>query len=103
MAKMMQQFTPTERKRVQIVYHDLRAELNPQITSLLGDVNIILHLAAGSHVDRSIEYPMEFVMDNVVGTANILNYARNLRNLERFIYFSTDEVFGPAPEGDLLW
>lgn len=99
LADVMQQFTPDERKRVQIVYHDLRAELNPQITSLLGDVNIILHLAAGSHVDRSIEYPMDFVMDNVVGTANILNYARNLRNLERFIYFSTDEVFGPAPEG----
>ena len=99
LADVMQQFTPAERKRVQIVYHDLRAELNPQITSLLGDVNIILHLAAGSHVDRSIEYPMDFVMDNVVGTANILNYARNLRNLERFIYFSTDEVFGPAPEG----
>jgi len=87
------------RKRVNVVFHDLRAELNPQIVSLLGDVNIVLHLAAGSHVDRSIEYPMEFVMDNVVGTTNLLNYARNLRNLERFVYFSTDEVFGPAPDG----
>ena len=38
-------------------------------------------------------------MDNVVGTANILNYARNLDSLERFAYFSTDEVFGPALEG----
>jgi len=86
-------------KRVNVVFHDLRAELNQQIVTLLGDVNIILHLAAGSHVDRSIEYPMEFVMDNVVGTTNLLNYARNLRNLERFVYFSTDEVFGPAPDG----
>ena len=37
--------------------------------------------------------------DNVVGTANILEYARiinNSNNLERFIYFSTDEIFGPA-------
>jgi dTDP-glucose 4,6-dehydratase len=59
-------------------------------------------LAAGSHVDRSIDYPLEFVMDNVVGTANILEYARiinNSNNLERFIYFSTDEIFGPAPDG----
>ena len=43
---------------------------------------------------------MEFVLDNVVGTANILEYARGmntLNKLERFIYFSTDEVFGPAP------
>ena len=38
-------------------------------------------------------------MDNVVGTAHILDYARKLDSLERFAYFSTDEVFGPAPKG----
>ena len=85
--------------RVKTVFHDLKAELNPQIINAIGDIDIILHLAAGSHVDRSIQFPMEFVMDNVVGTCNILNYARSLPNLERFIYFSTDEVFGPAPQG----
>jgi dTDP-glucose 4,6-dehydratase len=42
---------------------------------------------------------MEFVMDNVVGTCNILEFARKCDNLERFVYFSTDEVFGPAPHG----
>jgi dTDP-glucose 4,6-dehydratase len=42
---------------------------------------------------------MEFVMDNVVGTCNILNFAREKKDLKRFIYFSTDEVFGPAPAG----
>lgn len=88
-----------ERKRVKIVFHDLKAELNPLIKSQIGDVDFIFHLAAGSHVDRSIEYPMEFVMDNVVGTCNILEYARTQENLKRFIYFSTDEVFGPAPDG----
>jgi len=85
--------------RVRTVFHDLKAELNPQIVSTIGDVDIVLHLAAGSHVDRSIEFPMEFVLDNVVGTGHILDYARKLPNLERFIYFSTDEVFGPAPQG----
>jgi dTDP-glucose 4,6-dehydratase len=54
-------------------------------------------MAASSHVDRSIEDPMSFVMDNVVGTVNILNFARKCKNLKRFVYFSTDEVFGPAP------
>jgi dTDP-glucose 4,6-dehydratase len=96
---IMQDYTADDRKRIKIVYHDLKAELNPQIKIMLGDVNIILHLAAGSHVDRSIEFPMEFVMDNVVGTVNLLQYARGLENLERFVYFSTDEVFGPAPKG----
>ena len=91
-----------KRSRVKIVYHDLKSEINPWIKKEIGDIDIILHLAAGSHVDRSIDYPMEFVLDNVVGTANILEYARRLNEfnkLERFIYFSTDEVFGPAPKG----
>ena len=92
----------SERKRLKIVFHDLKSEINPWIKKELGEINIILHLAAGSHVDRSIDYPMEFVMDNVVGTANILEYARFInknKGLERFIYFSTDEIFGPAPKG----
>ena len=42
---------------------------------------------------------MEFVLDNVVGTCNILNFARTVDNLELFMYFSTDEIFGPAPNG----
>ena len=96
---MMQDIDPIQRKRLQVVYHDLKAELNPMIQEMIGQVNYVLHLAAGSHVDRSIEWPMEFAMDNVIGTVNLLNYARGLKSLERFVYFSTDEVFGPAPEG----
>ena len=94
---LMYNHTPETLKRVQVVYHDLKAELNPLIKSTIGEVDYVLHLAAGSHVDRSIEYPMEFVLDNVVATCNILEFARTQKNLERFIYFSTDEVFGPAP------
>ena len=94
--------TAEQKKRVKVIFHDLKSEINPWIKKELGDIDIILHLAAGSHVDRSIDFPMEFVFDNVVGTANILDYARILnkeKKLERFVYFSTDEVFGPAPEG----
>ena len=88
-----------EQKRVKVVHHDLKAALNNEIESTIGKVDFIAHLAAGSHVDRSIDYPLEFVLDNVVGTANILDYARKLDQLERFAYFSTDEVFGPASNG----
>jgi dTDP-glucose 4,6-dehydratase len=57
-------------------------------------------MAAGSHVTRSIENPMLFVQDNVVGTCNLLDYARNhLPDLAKFINFGTDEVFGSAPAG----
>jgi dTDP-glucose 4,6-dehydratase len=96
---LMLNCTEEQRKRVKVVYHDLKAELNPLICSEIGKVDYVFHLAAGSHVDRSIEYPMEFVMDNVVGTCNILNFARTQDNLKQFLYFSTDEVFGPAPNG----
>jgi dTDP-glucose 4,6-dehydratase len=88
--------------RVEFVYHDLRAPINAYVSNRLGPVHYILHLAASTHVDRSIDCPMEFVMDNVVGTGNLLDYARTLKGLELFSYFSTDEVFGPAP-GDVAY
>jgi dTDP-glucose 4,6-dehydratase len=96
---VVRQYPPEVRKRVKIVWHDLKAEIAEINRNLIGDVNIILHLAASSHVDRSISHPMEFVMDNTIGTVHLLNYARTLKNLERFIYFSTDEIFGIAPNG----
>ena len=95
--EVVSQYPELEKKRVKIVHHDLKAELNPEICATIGKVDYISHLAAGSHVDRSITHPLEFVMDNVVGTAHILDYARKLDYLERFAYFSTDEIFGPAP------
>jgi dTDP-glucose 4,6-dehydratase len=96
----LKEFDAETKKRVKVVFHDLKAEMNPLVRATVGNVDYIAHLAAGSHVDRSIEYPMEFVLDNVVGTCNILEFARlQKENLKRFIYFSTDEVFGPAPDG----
>ena len=97
--EVVSSYPKSDRKRVKVIHHDLKAELNPEITSTIGKVDYISHLAAGSHVDRSISYPVEVVMDNVVGTAHILDYARKLDNIEQFAYFSTDEVFGPAPKG----
>ena len=90
-----------EGKRVSFVWHDMKAEMhnNEILQSMIGSVQTVLHIGASSHVDRSILDPLSFVMDNVVGTCNILNYARTQDNLQNFIYFSTDEIFGPAPDG----
>lgn len=58
----------------------------------------VIHLAAESHVDRSISSPTEFVMTNVVGTVNLLNAARKFwkgnYDKHRFYHVSTDEVYG---------
>lgn len=58
----------------------------------------VIHLAAESHVDRSIEDPLAFVHTNIVGTVNLLNAARDLwkdnKTNKRFYHVSTDEVYG---------
>lgn len=87
------------RGRYKSIYHNLKSPISEILSKQIGPVDYIIHIAANSHVDRSIEDPMSFVMDNVVGTCNILNFARTQKNLKMFLYFSTDEVFGPAPDG----
>jgi dTDP-glucose 4,6-dehydratase len=84
--------------QVRFIYHNLRAPINDQLAAQIGPQDFILHLAAATHVDRSIALPMEFVQDNVVATCNILEFARRVKP-KLFVQFSTDEVFGPAPEG----
>lgn len=67
------------------------------------DITDIIHLAASSHVDRSLSAPMEFLKSNTVGTVTLLEAARNHWGAEsghRFYYFSTDEVFGFLNDGD---
>jgi dTDP-glucose 4,6-dehydratase len=58
----------------------------------------VIHLAAESHVDRSISNPMEFVMTNVIGTVSLLNAAKECwkgnYDRHRFYHVSTDEVYG---------
>ena len=88
-----------EKHRVKFIWHDLRSPISPQIKQEIGEIDYIIHMAAESHVDNSITDPMKFVMSNVVGTGNMLQYARELPNLKRFVYFSTDEVFGPIDVG----
>ena len=66
----------------------------------------VIHLAAESHVDRSITNPMEFIMTNVVGTVNLLNAAKNSWNGNEegklFYHVSTDEVYGSLGETGLF-
>ena len=85
-------------ERVKFSFHDLRAPINDTLAHQLGSFDFIVHMAAATHVDRSIECPMEFVLDNVVATCNMLDFARKAK-CQKFLYFSTDEVFGPAPLG----
>jgi dTDP-glucose 4,6-dehydratase len=70
------------------------------VNQLFTDYNFdsVIHLAAESHVDRSIEGPLEFIMTNIVGTTNLLNAAKdtwkNDFTNKLFYHVSTDEVYG---------
>lgn len=91
-----------EQDRVRLIWHDLKSPVSDLVAHRLCEPDYIFHLAASSHVDRSISDPLLFAMDNTIGTANLLNYAREfLPDLKLFVNFSTDEVFGPAPTGVL--
>lgn len=83
-------------------YHFIKADINDAVMmhDIFRDFNIdsVIHLAAESHVDRSITDPLSFVRTNVFGTVNLLEAAKKHWNGnwegKRFYHVSTDEVFG---------
>ncbi len=90
-------------KRVTFIYHDLAAPISETTHQMIGEIDYIWHLAAESHVQRSLDDSIPFIKSNVLGTANLLEYTKKYQpNLQRFITFSTDEVYGPAKEGEFF-
>lgn len=84
---------------------------NPKFTLLRGDIcdvdlvrlslpghDVVVHFAAESHVDRSIQSASPFIITNVLGTQNLLECARNAA-IPTFVHVSTDEVYGSISEG----
>lgn len=69
------------------------------VDQVMKDVDIVVHFAAESHVDRSVIDPLVFVKTNVLGTATLLNSALSSK-IKRFHHVSTDEVYGQlGPDG----
>jgi len=70
----------------------------PLMRELVKSVDVIVHFAAESHVDRSINSAREFVVTNVLGTQTLLEAALH-GGVKRFLHVSTDEVYGSISEG----
>jgi len=68
------------------------------VDSLMDGVDVVVHFAAESHVDRSIEGPSVFLETNVVGTGVLIDAARR-HGVDTFVHVSTDEVYGSITEG----
>lgn len=85
-------------ERVNIITHDLVAPFTPQTLKSIDECDYIINVAAESHVERSIQYPATFILNNTLIATNMLEHARRFRP-EKFVQISTDEVYGPADEG----
>jgi dTDP-glucose 4,6-dehydratase len=92
-----------------INYKFIKADIcdEMKINHIFNDYSIdnVIHLAAESHVDRSISNPLEFLQTNVLGTVNLLNAAKNKWSKDNdniFYHVSTDEVYGSLGQTGLF-
>lgn len=84
-------------KKVRVIGCDLSHPIQPGVVKEIGEVDFIIHAAAETHVDNSIVDPLPFLESNVIGTHHLLMLAKELGT--RVFLVSTDETYGPAPEG----
>lgn len=91
-----------DEKIVKCLTHDFTKSISIGLQKEIGEIDYIIHLGAETHVDKSIKIPWPFVTANVLGTMHMLEFAKRQKNLRWFVMFSTDEVFGPAPQ-DVSW
>jgi dTDP-glucose 4,6-dehydratase len=90
---------PEDASRVTVVTHDLTAPFSTQTIFKIGRCNYVIAYASESHVNRAIENPVPFVMNNTAVMLNTLEYARMVKT-DAVIHVSTDEVYGPLGDFD---
>lgn len=83
--------------RIKIITCDLSSPISSITSKKFGKINYVINLASESHVDRSIQDPAPFVINNVQAICNILEWVRENRP-EKVIHLSTDEVYGSATD-----
>ena len=96
-------------EKYKFFHFDLTDRNDVKLAIEISNPDIIIHLAAESHVDRSISSPEIFLQSNIIGTYNLLqeslsHYRKlnlNRKDLFRFYHISTDEVFGSLKQNDL--
>jgi dTDP-glucose 4,6-dehydratase len=89
---------PEAAQRVDVVRTELAAPISDVTAERWGEIDYVFNVASESHVDRSIEQPAQFIMNNVALMVNLLDWARAAKP-KLFLQVSTDEVYGPAERG----
>ncbi len=96
-ARLNTQLDGLDRSRFTLVIHDLKKPITSRVAKEIGKIDYVLNVASGSHVDRSIDEPRDFIDNNVQLILTMLDYVREF-SVEKFIHISTDEVYGPATD-----
>jgi dTDP-glucose 4,6-dehydratase len=86
---------PMALSRIKLVPVDLAQPLSPVTYAKFGKVDYVINCASESHVNRSIENPTPFILNNVSLMCHMLDWARET-GVEKFLHISTDEVYGPG-------
>jgi dTDP-glucose 4,6-dehydratase len=84
--------------RVKVIRCDLTSPISAVTAHEFGKIDYVINVASESHVDRSIEVPAPFIINNVSLICHLLDWAR-IAQPEKIVQVSTDEVYGPAPLG----
>lgn len=85
------------RDRVFFYQKDLSKDFTEEEVQSFNDINFIVNLASESHIENSIQNPRNFINNNIQIILNVLELGRKI-NVEKFIQFSSDEVYGPVNE-----
>jgi len=89
---------PDAYKRIKVIRCDFTSPISSITANEFGKIDYVINVASESHVDRSIEYPAPFIINNVSLICHLLDWAR-IAQPEKFLHVSTDEVYGPASTG----
>lgn len=86
-----------EKGKVRFIYHDFRSPFSDYLVDMIKNINpnYIIHMGAETHVSNSFHQPTNFAQSNIIGTINMLELSKKVLP-EKFIYVSTDEVYGPV-------
>lgn len=87
----------THLARVHVVCHDLRYAIEEETAERIGTVEAVAHLAGNTNVGKSLDDPRPFVLDNVVGTCNLLEYYRRYVPYATMVNLGSADVYGPSP------
>lgn len=88
---------PEWKPRIRLIQHDLCAPFTAREIADIGKIDYIVNLASRSDVQNSIDDPLPFIRNNTELMLTMLEFARVVKP-EKFLHFSTDEVYGPAPK-----